>query len=64
MVYQETTRFRLNDIVIRLVGRDRSQLKKFLRRLDSLVPCMKDEEAGDGMFMIHLPGSCTSVCLH
>lgn len=64
VIYNETTRFRLNDIVIRLIGRDRSQLKRFLCRLDSLVPCLTDDEAEDGLLMPHRPSNCLPVHSH
>lgn len=53
LIYNETTRMRLNDIVLKLVGRDLDQLKILFEHLDGLVPCtpndLIDEE---GMFPI------------
>lgn len=50
LIYNETTRMRLNDIVLRLVGRDLVQVKEFFEYLDALVPCREDDELDTGAF--------------
>lgn len=44
LIYHETTRSRLNDIVLKLVDREPEQLKLLFRCLDMLVPCKTDDE--------------------
>lgn len=41
---------RLNDIVLRLVGRDLAQVKDFFEYLDDLVPCREDDELDTGAY--------------
>lgn len=61
LIYNETTRARLNDIVLMLVGRDLDQLKVFLEHLYSLVPCTADDQ-NDDAGMLFVLGAFISSC--
>ncbi|KAF3770103.1 hypothetical protein M406DRAFT_86920 [Cryphonectria parasitica EP155] len=55
LIYHETTRLRLNDIVLKLVGRNLSQLKHFFAELSHLVPCSTDDRADEKIYRYDLP---------
>lgn len=60
LIYNETTRLRLNDIVLKLVGRDLDQLKLFFVHLDGLVPCTPNDPNDDaGLFPIIHANNCS-----
>lgn len=51
LIYNETTRARLDDIILKLVSRDLDQLKSLFEHLNALVPCTQNDPNDDaGMF--------------
>lgn len=65
LIYNEMTRTRLNDIILRLAGRDLDQLKVLFDHLDSLVPCAPNDSNEDaGMFLPVVRATIASTIAH
>lgn len=58
LIYNETTRFRLNDIMLRIAGRDSLQLKRLFEDLSVLVPCKSNKYSNDSMLTFSGPVLC------
>ncbi|ROW14317.1 hypothetical protein VPNG_03964 [Cytospora leucostoma] len=58
LIYNEATRRQLNDIMLKVSARDTMQNRKLIEDLQSLVPCLKnDEEDGGSPYRYDLPFS-------
>lgn len=64
LVFSENTRIQLNDVVLRLAGRDLDQLEQIFTSLHSMLPCTTNDRLGYGLLRPFLEYLALCKSLH